>query len=137
MRFTYILTALSLTSTAVYAQDLNSLLSEASAFVSTNTDLQSVLSSVTELINSATSGLTDESAYSSILSEISSGVDAATSAAGSIVSGLSTAATGLTGTSPSTATATAGSSSGNGVDRVALPAAGAVGAAILGLAAML
>jgi hypothetical protein len=136
MRFTYLLTALSLTSTAVYAQDLNSLLSEASDFVATNTELASVLSSVSELVDSATSALTDASAYSSVLSDIESGVNAATSAAGSLASGISTAATGLTGTAAS-ATATATTNTGNGVDRVALPAAGAFGAAILGLAAML
>ncbi|KIX07031.1 uncharacterized protein Z518_05008 [Rhinocladiella mackenziei CBS 650.93] len=137
MRFTYLLGALVATTVSVSAQDLDSLLAEASSLIGTNTEYQSLLSSAASALDSATSALTgsDAALYSSYLSALESGLDSATSLAGSVVSEASAAATSVLGTAEPSAVAT--TNSDNGVDRVVLPAMGGFGAAILGLAAML
>merc|ERR1711939_1026285 len=97
MRFTALLTTFAFLAAGTSAQDLSSLLSEASSLVGTDTAYQSLLSSAASVLSTATSGLTGDAAsvYSSAT----------------------------------------GSSTDNGVDRVVLPAMGAMGAAVLGLAA--
>merc|ERR1712000_742650 len=119
------------------AQDLSSLLSEASSLVGTDTAYQSLLSSAASVLSTATSGLTGDAAsvYSSALSAAGSEIAAATSMAGSLTSAAGSAAASATAAAGSAAAT--GSSTDNGVDRVVLPAMGAMGAAVLGLAAML
>ena len=130
MRFTYLLSALA-ASSVVSAQDLNSLLSEASVAVGTNSEYQSLLSSAESVLTSATAKLTGTAAsvYSSYISALESG------GLGYVTSAVESAATGALG--GASASATSATQTGNGVDRVVLPAMGAFGAAVLGLAAML
>merc|ERR1712000_99452 len=118
MRFTALLTTFAFLAAGTSAQDLSSLLSEASSLVGTDTAYQSLLSSA-----------------ASVLSAAGSEIAAATSMAGSLTSAAGSAAASATAAAGSAAAT--GSSTDNGVDRVVLPAMGAMGAAVLGLAAML
>ena len=127
MRFTFLLAALP---AIAFAQDLDSLLSEASAIL-TNSNVQSYLSeassyldnaSVTSLLGSITSAYASDIA--SITSEYGTGLASATSALGSAASDAA-------------ATASAAEASEDSVDRVLIPAMGMVGAGVLGLAAFL
>ncbi|KAK5273197.1 hypothetical protein LTR99_002587 [Exophiala xenobiotica] len=142
MRFTTLLTTtFAFLAASTQAQDLSSLLSEASSLVGTDTMYQSLLSSAASVLSTATSGLTGDaaSAYSSALSAAGSEIAQATSMAGSVTSAAGSAVASATAAAGSAAATASGSSTStdNGVDRVMLPAMGAMGAAVLGLAAML
>merc|ERR1712029_1256733 len=137
LRFTALLTTFAFLAAGTSAQDLSSLLSEASSLAGTDTAYQSLLSSAASVLSTATSGLTGDAAsvYSSALSAAGSEIAAATSMAGSLTSAAGSAAASATAAAGSAAAT--GSSTDNGVDRAVLPAMGAMGAAVLGLAAML
>jgi hypothetical protein len=127
MRFNFLLAVIP---ALAMAQDLDSLISQATAFL-TQSDVQSAISAASSLANDPSfSSLVGSitSAYSSEIASITSqyGTDYAsyTSAFGSY-------------TSEAGATASAAAAGGSGGDRVVIPAMGVVGAGILGLAAYL
>merc|ERR1711939_423932 len=60
MRFTALLTTFAFLAAGTSAQDLSSLLSEASSLVGTDTAYQSLLSSAASVLSTATSGLTGD-----------------------------------------------------------------------------